>query len=670
MNAAMRLLACLLLACSIGRAQGSLLLVGGGSEDRNDWSDRPYRWLVDHAPNRRILVLNYEDTTSFFSSYLPWLSPCTVENRAITSVTAANDSVLYRFILGFDGIFLRGGDQWQYVTRWRGTLTEQAIREVFARGGVVGGTSAGEAVLSEVIFDARETSVAPRTALRNPFAAGVTLTTDFLGFAANMIADSHFFERGRLGRLPAFVAFAKQKTGREIIGVGIEYGTALAIGTDGIGEVMGSGTVTVVRSDAGTTTELAQGAPLSMHGLRFDQLTDGARFDIHDGTTVPAPDAFPYDAVRYTAPASPVLLDGGSTIGEWTRSGGSLARCRSLRGSTADTMGVITSASGAGTALIIVDTLAGWSVPAKRFVIAAAVKDDPVFAGSLGSCGGLVFVGNVPDSLAALLDPSTLAGQACRSVMQRGSPLLFLSDDVMLAGDQGIGQMYKSIYGAYYGYLTSVRGLGVLRGVSAVPRLYESSDLIDNRASGLFWSMVRGHCPLGLLLDNGSYAVINGSTIAAYGLTPMMVIDAHAATSGSVPSFKDPGKPTPRQLGGIVNGTFSVVRDGEVYTIDPGTDVAFPDRGSARPAVLVLQPNYPNPFNPSTTVRYAVPARGHVSVSVHNALGQVVALLVDEDVDPGEHTCVFTPRGLASGVYWCTVRFGPESRSRAMILVR
>jgi len=48
-------------------AQGSVVLVGGGSENYNDWSDNPYRWLVTHAPNRKIAVIHYSDTNTWFT---------------------------------------------------------------------------------------------------------------------------------------------------------------------------------------------------------------------------------------------------------------------------------------------------------------------------------------------------------------------------------------------------------------------------------------------------------------------------------------------------------------------------------------------------------------------------------------------------------------------------
>lgn len=650
--------------------QGSLLLVGGGSEDYNDWSDAPYRWLVTHAPNRRILVLHYADTSSFFSAYFPWLSPCTVANKAITSRAAANDSAMYRFILEFDGIFLRGGDQWQYVDLWRGTLTARAIQEVYGRGGVVGGTSAGEAVLSEIVFDARQTSVAPRAALRNPFAAGITLTGDFLGLGAGFLADSHFFERGRLGRLPAFMAFYERSGGREITGIGVEYGTAFAIGPDGIGEAMGSGTVSILRYGPETQTLLASGSPLSMHDLRLDQLTAGGRFSLTDGSVIPSPDAVAYDPIPCPVPMGPVILDGGNALSEWSVPGGSLARFQALRESADDTVAIITSTAGATVAANVGAVLAGRSVPSKVFVISDAMKNDPTVAGALGACRGVVFCGNAVDSLAGFLDPSTLAGQAFRSAGVFRSPLVFLGDDAMLAGDQGVGQLYKNIYGAYYGYLVPVAGLGVLPGFRCIPRVYEAADWIDNRASALFWSMVQGRAAVGLLLDNASFVTISDQGIAASGATPVMVVDARGATHRSVPAFRDPGKATPRQLGGMTGARFSVVRNGEVLVLSPAASAGEHGAAVSVPGETRLYPNYPNPFNPSTTIRYTLPARSHVSVRIHDALGRLVATVWEGEEEGGMHETRYTPDGIASGIYWCTVRAGTVTLTRSIVYMR
>jgi len=80
------------LVCTrLALAQGPVLLVGGGSEDYNDWSDAPYRWLVEHAANRRVLILHYSDPSSFLPDYFASLGALEATNLVISSRVAAND---------------------------------------------------------------------------------------------------------------------------------------------------------------------------------------------------------------------------------------------------------------------------------------------------------------------------------------------------------------------------------------------------------------------------------------------------------------------------------------------------------------------------------------------------------------------------------------------------
>jgi cyanophycinase len=670
MRAAVRILAVVLLTSTMARAQGSLLLVGGGGENYNDWSDVPYRWLVTHVPNGKILVLHYSDTTSFFSGYFPWLSPCTVANLVITSTAQANDSAVYRRILQHDGVFFRGGDQWQYVSKWRGTLAEKAVREIYTRGGIVGGTSAGEMVLSEIIFDAHLSSVAPRNALRNPLGASITLTDDFLGMGAGFLADSHFFERGRFGRLPAFLAVYQQLKGREIAGVGVDVNTAFAIGPDGVGEVMGSGTVTVLRYAPGTQTTLVPGEALSMTGIRFDQLTVGARMTLSSGVIQPPPDAFAYGVKPFGASNTLIILDGSNSSSDWSAATGSLRKLQSALHQPTDTVGIISSLTTPAAANSVTATLAMWGVSSRPLWIGEGTKDDPSFALSILSCRGFVFAGNSPDSLARFLDAGTQAGSALLTRVNAQSPLLFLSDDALLAGEQGISQMYRSIYGAYYGYLVSVKGLNVVRGMQIVSRLYESSDYIDNRASSVFWGMTRAHLPYGLLLDAGTHATILGGKMSIYGSTPAMLIDARARQWGSLPTFRDPGKVNPRQNGGIIGAAMHVLRDGEVFDLAGATGVDSKEISGRIPETLVLEQNYPNPFNPHTAIRYGLPRSMAVSLTVYNALGQNVAELVNGEQEAGMHEVHFNGNTCASGIYLCRLTAGDAVRSIRLLLLR
>ncbi|HTY58808.1 MAG TPA: glycosyl hydrolase family 18 protein, partial [Bacteroidota bacterium] len=83
-----------------------------------------------------------------------------------------------------------------------------------------------------------------------------------------------------------------------------------------------------------------------------------------------------------------------------------------------------------------------------------------------------------------------------------------------------------------------------------------------------------------------------------------------------------------------------------------------------------LYGNYPNPFNPTTTLRYALAHRSFVSVTVYNALGQEIATLVSGVEEAGIHEVRFDGGGHASGMYICRIRADGLAQSKAMMLVK
>lgn len=85
---------------------------------------------------------------------------------------------------------------------------------------------------------------------------------------------------------------------------------------------------------------------------------------------------------------------------------------------------------------------------------------------------------------------------------------------------------------------------------------------------------------------------------------------------------------------------------------------------------IVVQPNYPNPFNPATTINFTLPEAGMVRMVVFNQLGQEVATLINEQLDPGTHAATWDAGGVASGVYYYSVIFNGRQQMGRMLLLR
>jgi len=88
------------------------------------------------------------------------------------------------------------------------------------------------------------------------------------------------------------------------------------------------------------------------------------------------------------------------------------------------------------------------------------------------------------------------------------------------------------------------------------------------------------------------------------------------------------------------------------------------------PASYAVRQNFPNPFNPSTLIRYDLPARQYVSLKVYNILGYEVATLADGMQGPGEMSVRWNAVGLSSGVYLYRLQIGGTVTTRKMMLIR
>ena len=109
---------------------------------------------------------------------------------------------------------------------------------------------------------------------------------------------------------------------------------------------------------------------------------------------------------------------------------------------------------------------------------------------------------------------------------------------------------------------------------------------------------------------------------------------------------------------------------GTILTFAPGAPVGVTDQRDKGDITFRLEQNFPNPFNPSTTIRYSLPAGGYVRCSVFDVLGEEVALAFEGIQSAGVHEVAFEGRGLPSGVYFYRLQAPGLLKTRRMVLAK
>ena len=92
--------------------------------------------------------------------------------------------------------------------------------------------------------------------------------------------------------------------------------------------------------------------------------------------------------------------------------------------------------------------------------------------------------------------------------------------------------------------------------------------------------------------------------------------------------------------------------------------------GFTLPEGYYLYGNYPNPFNPSTTIKFTIPEKGFVTLSVYDILGKEVSTLVSSQKNQGTYEIRFDASGLASGLYFYKITVNNFTAVKKMILIK
>ena len=203
-------------------------------------------------------------------------------NVWIGRAQADADSVV-RLLDGVTGIWFGGGDQNRLSDVLRGTAVERAIKSRHAAGAVVGGTSAGAAVLSARMITGREAKYGGDRPPRDSSDAYITInrdnvvTSDGFAYLNDVVIDQHFVRRKRHNRLISLVLEAPPH-----LGAGIDESTALIVESSGTWRVSGE-SVVVVYDARGAATTSAGARVLGASNMRMHVLPAGATFDPRTG---------------------------------------------------------------------------------------------------------------------------------------------------------------------------------------------------------------------------------------------------------------------------------------------------------------------------------------------------------------------------------------------------
>ncbi|HEY9763802.1 MAG TPA: cyanophycinase [Trichocoleus sp.] len=173
------------------------------------------------------------------------------------------------------GVFFTGGNQARITELLKDTELDALLHERFSQGIVVAGTSAGAAMMPDMMIVEGEAETNPRP--------DVVSMDRGMGFLPGVVIDQHFAQRGRLGRLLS--AAAQQPV---VLGFGIDENTAIAVNGSEV-EVIGEGAVTIV--DMANVThnnvdELLKDEPLALCGVKLHILPNGYKFDLNSRSCV------------------------------------------------------------------------------------------------------------------------------------------------------------------------------------------------------------------------------------------------------------------------------------------------------------------------------------------------------------------------------------------------
>jgi cyanophycinase len=260
-----------------------IAMMGGGSD-----LDEAFRWLCNKGNGGDFLVLRARGDDDY-NSYVNGLCKAnSVATLILPDRKAAEDPSVAEIIRKAEVVFIAGGDQANYIRGWKDSPVENAINDGIAEGKPIGGTSAGLAVQGQFVYGAMgdkpdDKDLASTDVLPNPYFERVTLERDFLKIPLleNLITDSHFAKRDRMGRTLGFLArLMKDGWSPSPREVAIDEKSAVLVEADGKATVVGSGKGAYFLKPTQAPQACEKGVPLTFHAVGVYRTPAGGHFDL------------------------------------------------------------------------------------------------------------------------------------------------------------------------------------------------------------------------------------------------------------------------------------------------------------------------------------------------------------------------------------------------------
>ena len=267
---------------------GGHLLVIGGAEDKYNERRILKKFLELVGDKSDVLIVPVASDFPEFAAdvYTQAFRNLGIANPRVLRATSRQDVFQAdpdELLDGVGGVFMTGGDQMRLVSVLGGTKFADKLRRLVRETKVVlAGTSAGAAGMSTSMIVRGESTP-------HPHKNSVRLSPG-LGFLKNIIIDQHFTERGRISRLITAVSFNPYN-----LGIGIDENTAIILNSEGIMEVYGQGSVTIVDGSQITYNEIAEvgdNQEFSVCGVQLHVLRDGLFYDFMNRHPLQIPNEF------------------------------------------------------------------------------------------------------------------------------------------------------------------------------------------------------------------------------------------------------------------------------------------------------------------------------------------------------------------------------------------